>query len=95
MTTRDRHSEADEGLRHINPITGHLLMIFGPADADGADNPLTGTQYDPVVRQHHDAERRHERWARQEQRHRSHLQRRRSRRIEPEGPSEHSTPDEV
>ena len=56
----------EDGLEHINPIKAQLLKIFGPADGRG--NPLNGTQYDPVVRQKIETERRHERWARQEER---------------------------
>ena len=84
----------EEGLEHINPIKGQLLKIFGPAD--GWDNPLVGTQYDPVVRQKIETERQHKRWARHQARHDAHAERRYS---HPEGggappePQQHSTPD--
>ena len=67
MRTGHKHKHPlEEGLEHINPIKAQLLNIFGPADGRG--NPLVGTQYDPVVRQRIETERRHERWARQEER---------------------------
>ena len=67
MTTGHKHKHPlEEGLEHINPIKALLLNIFGPADGRG--NPLAGTQYDPVVRQKIETERRHERWGRQEER---------------------------
>ena len=66
----------EEGLEHINPIKGQLLKILGPAD--GWDNPLVGTQYDPVVRQKIETERQHKRWARHQARHDAHAERRHS-----------------
>ena len=67
MRTGHKHKHPlEEGLEHINPVKAQLLKIFGPADGRG--NPLVGTQYDPVVRQKIETERRHERWARQEER---------------------------
>ena len=66
----------EQGLEHINPIKGQLLKILGPAD--GWDNPLVGTQYDPVVRQKIETERQHERWARHEARRDAHAERRHS-----------------
>ena len=67
MRTGHKHKHPlEEGLEHINPLKAQLLNIFGPADGRG--NPLVGTQYDPVVRQRIETERRHERWARQEER---------------------------
>jgi hypothetical protein len=67
MRTGHKHKHPlEEGLEHINPIKAQLLNIFGPADGRG--NPLNGTQYDPIVRQKIETERRHERWARQEER---------------------------
>ena len=82
------------GLEHINPIKGQLLKIFGPADGRG--NPLVGTQYDPVIRQKIETERRHERWARHEARRHTRAERRHP---HPDGggaqpeTQEHSTPD--
>ena len=71
MRTGHKHKHPlQEGLEHINPIKALLVMIFGPADGRG--NPLVGTQYDPVVRQRIETERRHERWARQEERRHAH-----------------------
>jgi hypothetical protein len=68
MSAGHKHKHPlEEGLEHINPIKGHLLKLFGPADGRG--NPLVGTQYDPVVRQTIETEHRHERWARQDARH--------------------------
>ena len=67
----------EEGLEHINPIKAQLLKILGPAD--GWDNPLVGTQYDPVVRQKIETERQHERWARQDARRHGHPELRHSR----------------
>ena len=68
MGTGHEHKRPlEQGLEHINPIKAQLLKIFGPADGRG--NPLVGTQYDPVVRQKIETERRHERWARQDARH--------------------------
>ena len=91
MRTGHKHKHPlEEGLEHINPVKARLLKILGPADGRG--NPLVGTQYDPVVRQKIETERRHERWARRD----AHAGRRRS---HPEGggaqpePQEHSTPD--
>ena len=67
MRTGHKHKHPlEEGLEHINPIKAQLLKILGPADGRG--NHLVGTQYDPVVRQKIETERRHERWARQEER---------------------------
>jgi hypothetical protein len=63
---RSNHVET-EGLRHINPIRARLLMVFGPADS--WDNPLCGTKYDPLVRQHREHQRRAERRLRHECRH--------------------------
>ena len=63
-----------EGLEHINPLKALLVKIFGPAEGRG--NPLVGTQYDPVVRQRIETERRHERWARQEERRLANAERR-------------------
>ena len=84
----------EEGLEHINPIKGHLLKIFGPADGRG--NPLVGTQYDPVVRQKIETERRHERWAHQDARRHGNPELRHPH-LEGEGeqpePHEHTTPD--
>ena len=75
MTTGHEHKHPlQEGLEHINPVKGQLLKIFGPADGRG--NPLVGTQYDPVVRQRIETERRHERWARHEARRHAHAERR-------------------
>ena len=75
MRTGHKHKHPlEEGLEHINPIKAQLLKIFGPADGRG--NPLVGTQYDPVVRQKIETERRHERWARQEERRDAHAERR-------------------
>lgn len=75
MTTGHKHKHPlEEGLEHINPVKGQLLKIFGPADGRG--NPLVGTQYDPVVRQRIETERRHERWARHEARRHAHTERR-------------------
>jgi hypothetical protein len=57
-----RHPE-DESLRPINPFRAMLLKVWGPADS--WDNPLTGTKYDPVLkqrRQHEDLEFRRHRW---------------------------------
>jgi hypothetical protein len=77
-----------------NPIKGQLLKILGPAD--GWDNPLVGTQYDPVVRQKIETKRQHKRWARHEARRDAHAERRHSR---PQGVGaqperqEHSTAD--
>ena len=95
MRTGHKHMHPlEEGLEHINPIKGQLLKIFGPADGRG--NPLVGTQYDPVVRQKIETERRHERWARHEARRHAHAE---SRHPHPDGggaqpqPREHSTPD--
>src|SRR4029453_15936930 len=63
MRTGHKHKHPLEaGLEHINPIKAQLLKIFGPADGRG--NPLVGTQYDPVVRQEIETERRAERSAR-------------------------------
>ena len=95
MRTGHRHKHPmDEGLEHINPIKGQLLKILGPAD--GWDNPLVGTQYDPVVRQKIETERQHERWARHEARRDAHAERRHWHPevggAQPE-PQEHSTPD--
>jgi hypothetical protein len=71
MATGHKHKRPMEpGLEHINPIKGQLLKILGPAD--GWDNPLVGTQYDPVVRQNIETERHHERWARQDARRHGH-----------------------
>ncbi len=73
MGTGHEHKRPLEpGLEHINPIKAQLLKIFGPADGRG--NPLVGTQYDPVVRQEIETERRHERWARQDARRHGHPQ---------------------
>jgi hypothetical protein len=77
----------EEDLRHINPVRARLLMIWGPAEGWG--NPLVGTQYDPVIRQKIEIERRHERQTRREERHRAHLVRRAT---HPER-EEHCTPD--
>ena len=95
MRTGHRHKQPlEEGLEHINPIKGQLLKILGPAD--GWDNPLVGTQYDPVVRQKIETERQHERWARQEARRDAHAERRHR---TPKGagappqPQQHSTAD--
>jgi hypothetical protein len=75
MKTGNKHEHPLEvGLEHINPIKALLVMIFGPADGRG--NPLVGTRYDPVVRQKIETERRHERWARQEERRHAHAVRR-------------------
>src|SRR6476661_1107306 len=60
MRSRPKHP-LEEGLEHINPVRARLLKVFGPAD--GWDNPLVGTQYDPAVRQKIEIERRHEREA--------------------------------
>jgi hypothetical protein len=84
----------EPGLEHINPIKGQLLKILGPAD--GWDNPLVGTQYDPVVRQKIETERQHERWARQDARRHGHPELRHSHLggggAQPES-HDHSTPD--
>ena len=95
MRTGHKHKRPLEpGLEHINPIKGQLLKIFGPAD--GWDNPLVGTQYDPVVRQKIETERQHERWARQDARRHSHPELRHSHlgggAAQPES-HDHSTPD--
>jgi hypothetical protein len=95
MRTGHKHKDPlEEGLEHINPIKAQLLKIFGPADGRG--NPLVGTQYDPVVRQKIETQRRHERWARQEQRRHAHAEHRHSH-AEASGaqpqPQEHSTRD--
>ena len=78
---RDRHEDRtqnkhplEEGLEYINPVTALLLKVFGPADGRG--NPLVGTRYDPAVRQKIETERRHDRWARQEERRHAHAERR-------------------
>ena len=84
----------EPGLEHINPIRGQLLKILGPAD--GWDNPLVGTQYDPVVRQKIETERQHDRWARQDARRHGHPELRHSRLGGGDAPREfhdHSTPD--
>ena len=74
MRTGHRHKHPlQPGLEHINPIKGQLLKILGPAD--GWDNPLVGTQYDPVVRQKIETERQHERWARHDARRDAHAER--------------------
>jgi hypothetical protein len=95
MRTGHKHKHPlEEGLEHINPIKAQLLKIFGPAD--GWDNPLVGTQYDPVFRQKIETERQHERWAHQDERRHAHPERRHS---HPEGggaqpePHDHATPD--
>jgi hypothetical protein len=95
MRTGHKHKHPlEEGLEHINPIKAQLLKILGPADGRG--NPLVGTQYDPVVRQKIETERRHERWARQEQRRHAHAEHRQPH-TEGSGaqpqPQEHSTRD--
>jgi hypothetical protein len=68
MKTRDKQA-TEEGLRPINPIRARLLKIWGPADS--WDNPLVGTKYDPVVKQHREQEHRAERRAHREQRRRA------------------------
>src|SRR6476659_11291322 len=81
MGTGHKHKRPLEpGLEHINPIKAQLLKILGPAD--GWDNPLVGTQYDPVVRQKIETERQHQRWARHQARRGAHAERRYS---HPEG----------
>jgi hypothetical protein len=55
----------EQGLRYISPIRAWLLRILGPADT--WDNPLVGTKYDPVVKQHRELERQAERCAHHEQ----------------------------
>ena len=95
MRTGHTHKRPLEpGLEHINPIKGQLLKILGPAD--GWDNPLVGTQYDPVVRQKIETERQHERWARQDARRHGHPELRHARLggggAQPES-HDHSTPD--
>ena len=77
MRTGYKHKHPlEEGLEHINPIKAMLVKILGPADGRG--NPLVGTQYDPIVRQKIDTERRHERWARQDERRHARAERRHS-----------------
>jgi hypothetical protein len=93
--TRHVNGAGDDGLRHLNPITARLLMMFGPANANGGDNPLSGTPYDPILREHSDADRRHERWARQDRRHRARVSKRLSRQHPAVAPSDVSTPDDV
>lgn len=54
---------ADEQYQPINKFRAMLLRIWGPAD--GWDNPLVGTKYDPGLRaqrQHDSLEERRERW---------------------------------
>jgi hypothetical protein len=78
MRTGHKHKQPlEEGLEHINPTKGQLLKILGPAD--GWDNPLVGTQYDPVARQKIETERQHERWGRQDARRHGHPELRHSR----------------
>jgi hypothetical protein len=48
MIFRPSRTES-EGLKPINPIRARLLMVWGPAEA--WDNPLSGTKYDPRIRQ--------------------------------------------
>jgi hypothetical protein len=87
MRTGHKHKHPlEEGLEHINPIKAQLLNIFGPADGRG--NPLVGQKIE--------TQRRHERWARQEQRRHAHAEHRHSH-AEASGaqpqPQEHSTRD--
>jgi hypothetical protein len=95
MRTGHKHKQPlEEGLEHINPTKGQLLKILGPAD--GWDNPLVGTQYDPVVLQKIETKRQHARWARHEARRDAHTERRHSHpedRDAQQEPHDHSTPD--
>ena len=86
MRSRPKHP-LEEGLQHINPVRAQLLKVFGPAE--GWDNPLVGTQYDPAVRQKIEIERRHEREARREEHRRARAEGRAGHRE----PDEHFTPD--
>ena len=86
MRSRPKHP-LEDGLQHINPVRARLLKIFGPAE--GWDNPLVGTQYDPAIRQKIEVERRHERQARREEHRRARAE---GHAAHPE-PAEHSTPD--
>jgi hypothetical protein len=86
MKSRPKHP-LEEGLEHINPVRARLLKVFGPAD--GWDNPLVGTQYDPAVRQKIEIERRHEREARRKEHRRARAQGHAAHRE----PEEHFTPD--
>lgn len=55
--------QADEQYEPINRFRAMLLRIWGPAD--GWDNPLVGTKFDPALRtqrQHEKLEERRERW---------------------------------
>jgi hypothetical protein len=88
MRTREKHTP-EPGLRQISPVRAWLLKIWGPAES--WDNPLVGTRYDPIVKQHHDQIRRAEHQARRAQQRRARAERRRSRAYEA---SEHYTPDE-
>jgi hypothetical protein len=67
MKNRQNHPE-DENLRRINPIRAMLLKVWGPADS--WDNPLSGTRYDPVLKQrnqHENLEYRRQRWERRKE----------------------------
>jgi hypothetical protein len=88
MRMREKY-DAEPGLRPMSSGRALLLKIWGPAES--WDNPLMGTRFDPVVRQHRDQARRAEHEARREQRRQVHDEHRRARAY---GPSEHYTPDE-
>ena len=76
---------SDTELRPISWFRAHALMIWGPAQS--WDNPLMGTRYDPVLRQHQGQARRARREARREGREQRRLDRARI-------GDEHYTPDE-
>jgi hypothetical protein len=72
MSKRDERISETE-LRPISWLRAHALMIWGPAQS--WDNPLMGTRYDPVRRQHQDRARRAYREARREGREQRRLDR--------------------
>lgn len=60
--------QADDQYEPISRWQAMLLRIWGPAD--GWDNPLVGTKYDPALRtqrQHQKLEERRERWEHRKQ----------------------------
>lgn len=59
----------DDGLRPITRRRAWMIMCLGPASS--WDNPLNGTRYDPIRRQHRDLERSIARRVRRE--HKTHL----------------------
>lgn len=90
MTLKTREICASEPpLRQLSWGRALLLKIWGPAES--WDNPLTGTRFDPQVRQRRDQVRRAERRARRARRRRAREEHRLAR---VEELTEHHTPDE-